>query len=111
MYQIDKKRQEVNVNSDLELLKINGTALNLTRNKVEEIGLLHFLPYSNMLGMNFYIMNKDVLVQIIPGIYKLENDQLIICLNDILEKRPDEFLSTAENQFVLAYYNKTVANG
>ena len=53
-------------------------------------------------------MEEEALSKTIPAIYKLENDQLVICLNDTSEKRPEEFLSTAENQFILAYYNTSV---
>jgi uncharacterized protein (TIGR03067 family) len=103
-----KSGNEIDPKNDFELININGTAFTLTRNKIEEKGLLHFLPYSNMLGLNFYIMDKDILVQIIPGIYKMENDQLVICLNDTAQTRPEDFLSTTENQFLIVYYNKSI---
>ncbi len=103
-----KNGDEINAKDDFELLAINGSGYILTRNKIEEQGLLHFLPYSKITGINFYKMEKDLLIEIIRGIYKQENDQLVICLNYISDKRPEEFLSTKENQFVLAYYTKSV---
>ncbi len=103
-----KNGNEVNATDDFELLKMNGTTYTLTRNKIAEQGLLHFLPYTKLTGINFYKMEKDILMQITRGIYKQEKDQLVICLNTTSDKRPEEFLSTAENQFVLAYYSKSL---
>lgn len=108
--QIDslQKRLEINAKDDFELLTMNGTAYTLLKNKIEEQGLVHFLPYSKITGIHFYKLEKDILIQITRGIYKQEKDQLVICYNVTSDKRPEDFLSTAENQFVLAYYNTTV---
>lgn len=97
---------ELDPKTNFELLAIQGYAYTLVSNKIKEKGLLHLLPYSKIMGINFYKLEKELLALIVRNIFKLENGQLVICFNYASDKRPEEFTSTQQNQFVLAYYSK-----
>jgi uncharacterized protein (TIGR03067 family) len=96
------------IDSGTELDPATGYTYTLVNNKTKSQGLVHLLPYAKIPGINFYKMEKDLLTQISRSIHKLDNDQLVICFNSVSEKRPEDFTSTPQNQFVLAYYSKEI---
>lgn len=95
---------------DLQNISFKDYEYSLTRNNIIQYGYVHFLPFKNITGIDFYrrIGKEDNFANEGCGIYKIENSQLIICMDDVAKQRPSEFTSTPENKYVLSYFDKTV---
>lgn len=94
--------------TDFTNLTINVYDYSLKRTDTTESGFIHLLPYTKNAGINFYKHNpeNEFSRETIRCIYKMEKDQLVICFNYSSKERPQEFSSTPENKFILAYFNK-----
>lgn len=103
-----KSGTELDPPDDFQNLLLSGYEYSLNRNNDIEKGRVLFLPFSNMQAINFYTREGDaeIYTQLIRCIYKIENDQLVICFNAASDERPVDFSSTQENKYTVMFYNK-----
>lgn len=74
-----------------------------------EKGIVHFLPFTNSNGLNLYSENANGQNQLYSMLYKVEQDELIVCFAAAdTTVRPTDFTSTPQNNHTLIYFAKEV---
>jgi len=105
-YKIIQNGSEVQNEQFSAILTFNECEYKMSSNEWDEKGLVHFLPYSKVGAINFYREEGTKYVMSHNCIFKVEeNNQLMLCFGNSIEKRPDEFSSTPSNQNILVIYN------
>jgi len=105
-YKIIQNGSEVQNEQFSANLTFNECEYKMSSNEWDEKGLVHFLPYSKVGAINFYREEGTKYVMSHNCIFKVEeNNQLMLCFGNSIEKRPDEFSSTPSNQNILVIYN------
>ena len=94
----------VPVNNVKEMLSIKDYVFNIISGMISKTGILYFLTGTDPLSINFYFSNPT---KIEKGIYKLENENLIICYS-INGNKPADFSSTIDSKNSYKVYKRPV---